>query len=115
MNPEHSTPLRGLLARTSAVLLGALVLYVAGAGPASYYATRFGNTGGQKGSQRLVDTMHGVYRPLEAGVEKTALKGSLADYRQWWNQRAAQKYPPLLFTFDFYDDPGICYSFDPDR
>jgi hypothetical protein len=99
------------------VLLGALVLYAAGAGPASYYETRYQNTSGAQGSPGLTTMTQEMYRPLEAGVEKTPLKGALGDYRQWWVQRAMKRYPPPLQTFVFGpydDDPGICYEFRPD-
>jgi hypothetical protein len=60
--------------------------------------------------------MRTTYRPLETGMQGTSLQGVLAEYRLWWSQRAAKQYPPPFYpySFDRYDDPGICFTIGPD-
>lgn len=121
MNPERPASIRTLLARLGGVLLGALVLYAAGAGPASYYETRYQNTGGVQGSPALMKMMQTTYRPLGAGVQGTSLDGALAEYRLWWSQRAAKQYPPppppslppLIYTLEQFDERGVCHAINP--
>jgi hypothetical protein len=100
MNAERPAFVRALAARLSAVLLGALVLYVAGAGPASYYETRFAYTYGRLGSATVLELAGRMYAPLMAGVEGTPLKQPVTDYRDWWIRRAAEKYP-IIWTWSW--------------
>lgn len=105
---------RGLFVRIGGVLLGVLFLYVLGAGPATYYQTRYANTLGIDirsvvnpdeglpkdvlGSWAVCEAMQTMYRPLEAGVKGTPLEKPLADYRQRWTESATARYPLRIRT-----------------
>jgi hypothetical protein len=97
MNPESPSTARGLLARIGGVLLGVLVLYALGSGPAAYYQTRYHN--GNLGSAEVAIALQRMYEPLWSGVEGTSLKTPMANYQGWWNQRAFEKYPFTFITF----------------
>lgn len=120
MNPESPSTARGLLARIGGVLLGVLLLYALGSGPATYYQTRYENTVGIEilsvlnpnesvpgdvlGSWTVCKVLWTMYRPLEAGVKGTPLEKPMADYRQRWAEGATARYPlrirvPLDYEF----------------
>jgi hypothetical protein len=83
----------GLLLRASVALLGALALYALGAGPASYYETRYMRTDGKQGSVLVCKKLRILYRPLHASVQGTPLQTPLVHYRDWWGRRAKEKHP----------------------
>jgi hypothetical protein len=97
MNPESRLTARGLLARIGGVLLGVLVLYALGSGPATYYSVCYHNSLGRSGSARGQALLQTAYRPLGAGVAGTSLETLLVKYQGWWILRAQEKYPILWY------------------
>jgi hypothetical protein len=92
----------------SAMLLGALVLYAAGAGPASYYETRFMITDGRQGSVSGIKKLRGLYWPLQTSVKGTPLQTPLENYCDWWSDRAWKQYPrSVCVSSGFWSSQGL--------
>ena len=75
MDSEKPYSLRSVLTRIVCTLLGVLLLYVVGYGPANYVYQRFPN------SRNLITA---IYDPLEAATDKTPLERPLNQYMGWW-------------------------------
>lgn len=100
MNAERSSLMRRLLVHMGGALLSALLLYVLGSGPASYYQVCYHNSLGRDGSARVEALLRTMYRPLQPSVKGTPLETPIANYQGWWNIRAFEKHPMMWDYFE---------------
>jgi hypothetical protein len=96
MDSERTSSMHGLFARLGGVVLVAVLLYVLGAGPVTFYKTRYANSG--RGSFTTYVLLERMYNPLET-VEQDNLRRPLSQYRGWWRQRADEKYPLITWYY----------------
>ena len=95
MDSEKPPSFRNLLTRIACTLLGVLLLYVLGIGPAVYVAAKFPS------SFPLVNKVYGEF---SRSVMASQLKEPMIAYLSWWVKFAgvSPSYPPPQSTADPY-------------
>jgi hypothetical protein len=98
MNTARSPSIRYRFAQTTAILLGALALYVFSIGPVTFYfwATAdlsFGSAGDVDQLKKREDKLFFIYTPLTNGFQGTAFEEYLGRYCGWWYEKGRRQNP----------------------